>query len=134
MKYKLPVFFHNLSGYDSHFLVRAFAECTGRMSIIPHNMEKYLSFSLGGLVFKDSMNFMPPGSSLDILAKNLKGAVPITRKVISRYPEEVQPLLLEKGVFPYSYLDSLERFKETSLPPRQAFTSDLTGAEVKDVD
>ena len=34
-------------------------------------------------------------------------------------------LLLRKGVYPYEYLDSWERFNETSLPPKKAFYSKL---------
>ena len=30
-------------------------------------------------------------------------------------------LLVRKGVYPYEYMDSWERFKETSLPPKQIF-------------
>ena len=30
-------------------------------------------------------------------------------------------LLLEKGVYPYEYMDSWERFDETSLPDKEAF-------------
>ena len=34
-------------------------------------------------------------------------------------------LLTRKGVYPYEYMDSLERLKETQLPPREAFYSRL---------
>ena len=30
-------------------------------------------------------------------------------------------LLLRKGVYPYEYMDSWERFDETSLPDKEAF-------------
>ena len=30
-------------------------------------------------------------------------------------------LLLRKGVYPYEYMDSWERFNETSLPPKNLF-------------
>ena len=30
-------------------------------------------------------------------------------------------LLLRKGVYPYEYMDSWERFNETSLPPKKIF-------------
>ena len=32
-------------------------------------------------------------------------------------------LLLRKGVYPDEYMDSLERFNETSLPDKKAFTA-----------
>ena len=34
-------------------------------------------------------------------------------------------LLLRKGVYPYGYMDSWERFNETSLPPKKDFYSEL---------
>ena len=32
--------------------------------------------------------------------------------------------LLKKGVYPYEYMDSWERFNETSIPPKEAFYSE----------
>ena len=34
-------------------------------------------------------------------------------------------LMLRKGVYPYEYMDSWERFNETSLPPKESFYSEL---------
>ena len=53
-QYKLPIFFHNLKGYDSHFLIKAVdPNVHGEVSAIPQNSEKYISFRVGNLVFKD---------------------------------------------------------------------------------
>ena len=41
-------------------------------------------------------------------------------------------LLLRKGVYPYEYMDSWERFNETSLPPRKAFYSELNLEDITD--
>ena len=43
-------------------------------------------------------------------------------------------LLLRKGVYPYEYMDSWERFDETSLPDKEAFYSSLNMEDVTDVD
>ena len=43
-------------------------------------------------------------------------------------------LLLRKGVYPYEYMDSWERFDETSLPDKEAFHSSLNMEDIKDVD
>ena len=32
-------------------------------------------------------------------------------------------LLYQKGIYPYEYIDSWERFEETSLPNREASTA-----------
>ena len=41
-------------------------------------------------------------------------------------------LLLRKGVYPYEYMDSWERFNETSLPPKKDFYSELTLDDISD--
>ena len=43
-------------------------------------------------------------------------------------------LLLRKGVYPYEYIDSWERFNETSLPPKIDFYSELTLDDISDKD
>ena len=43
-------------------------------------------------------------------------------------------LLLRKGVYPYEYMDSWERFSETSLPDKEAFYSNLDMEDITDVD
>ena len=43
-------------------------------------------------------------------------------------------LLLRKGVYPYEYMDSWERFNETSLPDKEAFYSNLNMEDITDVD
>ena len=43
-------------------------------------------------------------------------------------------LLLRKGVYPYEYKDSWERFDETSLPDRKAFRSELNPEDITDED
>ena len=42
-------------------------------------------------------------------------------------------LLLRKGVYPYEYIDSWERFNET-LPDKEAFYSSLNMEDITDVD
>ena len=43
-------------------------------------------------------------------------------------------LLLRKGVYPYEYTDSWERFDETSLPDKEAFYSSLNMEDITDVE
>ena len=75
---KIPVIFHNLRGYDSHFIMQEIGEivkkhtytnkkgekCQMNINAIPNNMEKYMAFMLGNhLTFIDSFQFM--SSSLE---------------------------------------------------------------------
>ena len=43
-------------------------------------------------------------------------------------------LLLRRGVYPYKYMDSWERFDETSLPDKEVFYSSLNMEDITDVD
>ena len=43
-------------------------------------------------------------------------------------------MLLRKGVYPYEYMDSWERFNETSLPPKESFYSELNLEDISDKD
>ena len=81
---KIPVIFHNLRGYDSHFIMQQIGEIAKKhaytnkkgekqdlnINAIPNNMEKYMAFTLGNhLTFIDSFQFM--SSSLDKLVSSL---------------------------------------------------------------
>ena len=134
-KLAIPVVFHNLRGYDSHFLMQAMSKIRPpqdkergyKLSCIPNNTEKYISFSLGQLCFIDSAQFLL--ASLDkLVAANQPDAFRIT----ARYePDEARrSLLMRKGVYPYEYMDSWERFNETALPPIEAFYSKLSDVSI----
>ena len=43
-------------------------------------------------------------------------------------------LLLKKGFYPYEYMDSWERFDETSLPDKESFYSSLNMENIDDID
>ena len=72
---KIPVIFHNLKGYDSHFIIQKVGELADEdepipIKVIPNNKEKYMAFYLGKhLAFIDSCQFM--SHSLATLADNL---------------------------------------------------------------
>ena len=132
-EFKVPVIFHNLRGYDSHFIMQEIGSIgkSNNLSIncIPNNMEKYMAFMLGKhLVFLDSFQFM--ASSLERLAANL----PIdTFKYTSQvFQDEKLALMKQKGVYPYDYMDSFQKFGDQQLPPREEFYSILTDDSISD--
>ena len=43
-------------------------------------------------------------------------------------------MLLRKGIYPYEYMDSWERFNETSLPSKEDFYSNLNMEDIDDID
>ena len=83
------------------------------------------------LKFIDSFQFL--SSSLSTLAKNLP-EVHYARHIQKVFPTCSDSIIVQKGVFPYSYLSSEERLWETQLPPKEAFTNDLTKEEISDDD
>ena len=48
--------------------------------------------------------------------------------------KEETDLILPKGVYPYEYIDSQERFKEIVLPPKEAFYSKLSDETISQKD
>jgi len=133
-KTKVPVVFHNLKGYDGHLIMSAVgaSEAVKNQKIycIPNNMEKYMMFSVGQLQFIDSLQFM--NSSLDKLSANLQiENLAITRRGLT---DKELALLRRKGVYPYEYVDNIERFDETQLPPIEAFYSNLSREHISDED
>ena len=55
-KIKIPVIFHNLKGYDSHFIIKKLGKNTN-ISVIAQNFENYVSFTINSLKFIDSFQF-----------------------------------------------------------------------------
>ena len=87
-------------------------------------MEKYITFSLGGLRFIDSLNFLQ--ASLDSLAR----ATPKESLKITSTIAKGSDLLYKKGIYPYEYMDSWERFTETRLPDKEEFYSKLNDENI----
>ena len=147
----IPIVFHNLSGYDTHLFIKELAASTDRakMGAVAKNKEDYISFSIKvevdkyidkngtekskeiELRFIDSFKFM--SSSLDSLANNLsRGGIKFFG--FEGYSENQYKLLIKKGIYPYEYMTDWDKFKETKLPPREAFYSKLNMTGVKDED
>ena len=142
---KIPVIFHNLKGYDSHFIMQEIGKIVKEytykdkkgevkqmnINAIPCNMEKYMAFMLGNhLTFIDSFQFM--SSSLDKLVSNLPaGALKYTSK---RFQKEKLNLMTRKGIYPYDYMDSFEKFNKTELPTKEEFYSILNNEHISDED
>ena len=80
--------------------------------------------------FIDSFKFM--SSSLDTLVNNLPEEA--FNNIKRYYTGDELNLIKRKGVYPYEYMDSIERFKENELPPKESFYSSLNDKNISDED
>ena len=144
----IPVFFHNLKGYDAHNIIgdqesnEYLHKRNIQVKLIPSNTEKFISFSyckpweqfennhFYEIRFLDSFAFM--SSSLDALSRNLKDdQMHISKDFYNQFyieSEKTFKTMRNKGVYPYEYMDSFEKFKETKLPKKKCFRDKLNGS------
>ena len=82
--------------------------------------------------FLDSFKFM--ASSLEGLVRNL--AKSDLSKFIQTKKEfgKKYELMTKKGIYPYDYMNGIEKFSEEKLPPKEAFYSKLNDCGVSDED
>ena len=140
--------FHNLQGYDSPLFIKQLAKVPGDLSCIPSTEEKYISFSKKIVVdqyfcrkmgkpfpinfeirFIDSFKFLQ--ASLSDLVENLKSS---DFKNLNRVIKNNSSLLTRKGVYPYDYVTSINKLKETKLPSKDEFYSKLYDEEISKED
>ena len=134
----IPVVFHNLSGYDAHFIIQDVSNhFPGKVDLLPLNKERYIAFTKhienSNIKFRfiDSFKFM--ASSLDKLASYLDEY----NIIYSQFPgldEKKVKLLTRKGILPYEYIDSWEKLDETKLPAKDKFYSTLNDSNISDED
>ena len=130
--------FHNLGEYDSHFIMQTIGEIANKykyknikgeekqieIHVIPNNMTLMLG---NHLTFIDSFQFM--SSSLDKLVSNLSNdAFKYTSSEIKS--DRKLNLIKRKGVYPYDYMDSFEKFNETELPNKDSFYNILNDEHI----
>ena len=144
VKVSKHMFFHNLKGYGSHFIICNAHEFHSKrkIGVIAQNSEKFIMFGFGNLQFKDSISFLP--SSLDILVGLSKykdyddirsGNIAWKdREYLDNWKDNFKhsgnsscvnncedlDMLTDKGVYPYDYMNSWGRFNDTE--PRQKKT------------
>ena len=109
---ELPVLGFNSARYDLRMIHSVF------IPVLIHDMKlkidsvvvadgRMMALGVGGLKFLDVLNYLAPGFNYS--------------KFLKCYNVEES-----KGIFCYSYMTSLDKLKETELPPREAFFSSLT--------
>jgi len=138
---KFPVFFPNGGNYDFHFLVQSVGELkkskvVGKVDVIASSSEKFMAVTINSdIVFLDSLRFTM--SSLNKLVKNMAKSGTQDFNCVrdlfnSKYSHGDFNLLLKKGIYPYSFMDSVDKFKLTSLREKRDFYDKLRDTHIKD--
>ena len=147
--FKIPIFFHNLKNYDAHLIIAKANELNielnqnKRIDVIAQNSEKFITFSFGACQFKDSFAFLT--ASLDKLVRlNKYEGIEKIKDWETRFRyTSTNPyiksktdlnLLTDKGVYPYDYMNSWDKFDETKLPKKEDFYSHLYEENITDKD
>ena len=140
----LPVIFHNGKNYDWHFVLKHFEKkyvsrrakdnsiSFDDVKIIPSNTEKYLQFQIGNIRFLDSYQFLT--TSLDELVTLLLGGGKDNFEHTRKHLGIDDDIVFAKGVYPYSYMSSPDKFSETCLPPIESFYDTLRDQPLKEED
>ena len=113
---QLPVIGFNSGKYDLNVVKKFF------VPLLIHNnaavikrQNTFMCFSTTNLKFLDVTQYLAPGVSYD--------------KYLKAYGCELQ-----KGHFPYEYMDDLHKLEDRALPPQAAFFSQLKNEGISDTD
>jgi hypothetical protein len=135
----IPTFCHNLSGYDSHFILSNLGHDDRiiKIAALPSNSQKLKTFRINSFVFVDTLNFLQ--GSLDKLVQDLgydhDFSILDQSKLYEQHNLNLKKLLLKKGVYPYEFATSLEILQNTtSIPPQTNFYSSIKNESVSSDD
>ena len=121
--YKIPCFFHNFTGYDSHHIFQNISSLEKTPTVVAKNMEKFISMDIEHIRIQDPLQFL--NYSLDKLVFNLKDkGLKENRSLKDTFPTvysyfkkkwshldgDILEFYCRKGVYPYEYFDTFERF------------------------
>ena len=132
----IPVYCHNWSNYDSHFVANSLSEGEGgaTIKIMAYNTEKFRKITYNRFDFMDSLGFLT-GSLAELTENLLQGGhtFPLLNTITA--DQSKKELLLRKGVFCYEYARSADFLRDCkSIPPREKFYSWLKDADVSEED
>ena len=134
----IPIFAHNMEGYDSHFILQQVKNDPRIKKIkgLPHNTEKFRTITINSFVFLDSFAFLSTSLAnlVDNLAEDNNHKFPILDQMelynVSNY-KRLKPLLLRKGVYPYDFATGIDVLVKTKKIPKIGnFFSILSDANI----
>ena len=104
---------------------------------------RFMSTSLSEFVYNMSGNFNSIECKLCTENNRCEDTKKLIEGLIKKFPSLYQfcngdlnkfILLLRKGIYPYEDMDNWEKFDETTLPPKEAFYSNLNLENISDED
>ena len=118
----VPIYIFHSTNFDNHLFITKLAKKI-RLKVLIKTDENYISIDMGYANALDMFRFFHP-LSIDAIIKTLSNeeCVTLNKFVLER----------RKGIFPYKWLDSIDKLHETSFPPKKAFYSKLTQSGITD--
>ena len=114
--HQLPVIGFNSGRYDLNMIKRSFVPLLiSNNAAVIKRQNTFMCFSTTNLKFLDVTQYLAPGVSYD--------------KYLKAYGCELQ-----KGHFPYEYMDGIGKLADRVLPPQPAFFSQLKNEGISDAD
>ena len=111
---QLPVIGFNSGKYDLNMIKRSFVPLLiSNNAAVIKRQNTFMCLSTNKLKFVDICNYLAPGFSYD--------------KYLKAYGCDLQ-----KGHFPYEYMDGIEKLEDRALPPQSAFFSQLKNEGISD--
>jgi len=127
---EIPVFCHNMTGYDSNIIVSAYQRQLDRKaswlvgqeaSCIALTREKFKCFTIGPFRFLDSCAFLP--ASLATLLEILPPEDAVHQR-------ECDLQANGKGIFPYEWLDCFEKLQQPMPRDIDAYDSHISASPI----
>ena len=115
---QLPVIGFNSGHYDLNVIKKFFIPYMlkdDEIQFVIKRQNTFMCFSTGKLKFGDIVNYLAPGFSYD--------------KYLKAYGRELQ-----KGHFPYEYMNGVGKLDDRAIPPQAAFFSQLKNEGKSDAD
>ena len=113
---QLPVIGFNSGKYDLNMIKRSFVPLLiSNNAAVIKRQNTYMCLYTDKLKFLDVTQYLAPGVSYD--------------KYLKAYGCDLQ-----KGHFPYEYMDGIGKLEDRALPPQAAFYSQLKSEEISDAD
>ena len=126
--YLINIFAHNSQNFDQSFLITALQNLGNKIpfSCLPRNSNKFISMQIGPFIFKDSYLFL--NKSLYYLTRTIDDNDRISLK--QEFSEDNYKLLTKKGIYPYDYFDSKNKYNELELPKKEKFFNELNNKNI----